>query len=272
MIARGRASSRREGRGVTSGHGTDPRPPIASAHVRTGARRDGARGRRPPRHGGGVRRSGPAVAHVHRAAGRGGAGRPRAHPSRGGACRARVAAAPGGGEPRAGQPPEGGAGARSADRGRRCWSRPAQVPGRAARRVGVRGRAVAQGRAPADARACCRWRSRRPRRGSRASWCPRRTPLEAAQVDGLRGRGRAIAAGGRRRSCGDAGRRPRRRRAAGRPTSVDGVDLSEVRGQAQARRALEVAAAGGHNLLMVGSPGRGQDDARAAAAHDPARA
>ncbi len=36
------------------------------------------------------------------------------------------------------------------------------------------------------------------------------------------------------------------------------VDLSEVRGQAHARRALEVAAAGGHNLLMVGSPGAGK--------------
>jgi magnesium chelatase family protein len=36
------------------------------------------------------------------------------------------------------------------------------------------------------------------------------------------------------------------------------VDLSEVRGQTQARRALEVAAAGGHNLLMVGSPGAGK--------------
>lgn len=36
------------------------------------------------------------------------------------------------------------------------------------------------------------------------------------------------------------------------------VDLSEVRGQAQARRALEVAAAGGHNVLMVGAPGAGK--------------
>ena len=36
------------------------------------------------------------------------------------------------------------------------------------------------------------------------------------------------------------------------------VDLSEIRGQAQARRALEVAAAGGHNLLMVGPPGAGK--------------
>lgn len=35
-------------------------------------------------------------------------------------------------------------------------------------------------------------------------------------------------------------------------------DLAEVRGQAQARRALEVAAAGGHSLLMVGPPGTGK--------------
>ncbi|MET3927582.1 magnesium chelatase family protein [Devosia sp. 2618] len=35
-------------------------------------------------------------------------------------------------------------------------------------------------------------------------------------------------------------------------------DLSEVRGQQVARRALEVAAAGGHNMLMVGPPGAGK--------------
>jgi magnesium chelatase family protein len=35
-------------------------------------------------------------------------------------------------------------------------------------------------------------------------------------------------------------------------------DLSEVRGQAVARRALEIAAAGGHHLLLVGPPGVGK--------------
>ena len=35
-------------------------------------------------------------------------------------------------------------------------------------------------------------------------------------------------------------------------------DLAEVRGQAEARRALEVALAGGHGLLMIGPPGTGK--------------
>ena len=35
-------------------------------------------------------------------------------------------------------------------------------------------------------------------------------------------------------------------------------DLADVRGQHHARRALEIAAAGGHNLIMVGPPGTGK--------------
>lgn len=36
------------------------------------------------------------------------------------------------------------------------------------------------------------------------------------------------------------------------------IDLSDVRGQFEARRALEIAAAGGHNISMIGSPGVGK--------------
>ena len=53
--------------------------------------------------------------------------------------------------------------------------------------------------------------------------------------------------------------------------AIAGSDLTGIRGQEHAKRAAEVAAAGGHNLLMNGPPG-GQDAARQGDGVDPASA
>ena len=89
---------------------------------------------------------------------------------------------------------------------------------------------------------------------------PAETAQEAAAVDGLdvygvSTLGEAIDVLSQRVDC--------RHLLVHRPleTEVDqpsGNDFKQVRGQQQAKRGLEIAAAGGHNLILVGSPGSGK--------------
>ncbi|MCB9564508.1 MAG: YifB family Mg chelatase-like AAA ATPase [Kofleriaceae bacterium] len=95
------------------------------------------------------------------------------------------------------------------------------------------------------------------RRGLRGVLLPEASAGEAIVVEGLEvyaaaHLGEVIAA-----LAGDGALRPAQAQARA-PRRAAALDMAEVRGQGVARAALEIAVAGGHNLLLAGPPGIGK--------------
>ena len=166
---------------------------------------------------------------------------------------------------------QGRAGIRRGDRARPCWPPAARCRASALARYAVFGELSLGGELRDSPGALA------VAEGAAGSGCarlivPRERAREAALVGGLRIvavtdlRAAAAVLAGRasRRRC------PRRARAR-RPMAAPSSDLADVRGHGAPLLALEIAAAGGHNLLMEGAPGTGKTMLARRHAVDPAR-
>ena len=85
---------------------------------------------------------------------------------------------------------------------------------------------------------------------------PEQNAAEGALVQGLRIYGARSLVEAAEIFCGMSTREPAQAGTA--PLEPSTLDLSDVRGQQSAKYALEIAAAGGHNALLVGAPGAGK--------------
>ena len=202
----------------------------------------------------------------------------RAHPRRARQQRLQAAAAPD--QRSTSRPPICARTApRSTSRSRSaCCARPALVDADGARRTRCSSASWRSTARCGRCAACCRSRPGRAARGVRRLVVPPDNAGEAAIVGGVRRAARratsgqlvALLRGERRQRAGPE--RPLRASAPARRGARRRWIWPTCAARRSPRRALEIAAAGGHNLLFVGPPGCGQDDAGAAAARHPAAA